>query len=207
MTNDQLSLAVKAARAVDPTRFRTIADVSCDIEGGLEFLHRSTTICDPTYNISVTPGDPNARDLSMMAVDILPTELPGDASKHFSDKLTPYLRWLVGLKSEEIEQETAQRALERASIAKGGKLTEKWTWLGERIAQAKTQESATTTSTPKPAQTSHAPSKSAASVTIPISSSGSTGGKKRVLLLGSGMVAKPAVDEFLRRSDVSLVVG
>lgn len=31
--------------------------------------------------------------------------------------------------------------------------------------------------------------------------------KKRILLLGSGLVAGPAVDVFLKRTDVSLVIG
>jgi alpha-aminoadipic semialdehyde synthase len=34
-----------------------------------------------------------------------------------------------------------------------------------------------------------------------------TGRKKRVLILGSGMVAKPAVDHIASRKDVELVVG
>lgn len=39
------------------------------------------------------------------------------------------------------------------------------------------------------------------------SSSGAGAQKKRILLLGSGLVAGPAVDVFLARPDVSLVIG
>ena len=100
-----------------------------------------------------------------MAVDILPASLPREASEHFSQALTPYLRALV---RDEKSGEEAD-ALDRATIARDGKLTERFTWLKERIGKGER--------------------------------------KKRVLVLGSGMVARPAVDELAKRADVHVIVG
>ena len=48
MTNDQLATALRASRTLSPHgRFRTVADVSCDVKGGLEFVERSTTVRSP----------------------------------------------------------------------------------------------------------------------------------------------------------------
>lgn len=45
MTNEQLGLARKESYKYSPYgRFRTIADVSCDVKGGLEFMDKSTTV-------------------------------------------------------------------------------------------------------------------------------------------------------------------
>ncbi|KAH7099522.1 Saccharopine dehydrogenase-domain-containing protein [Auriculariales sp. MPI-PUGE-AT-0066] len=204
MTTEQLGLAVKQARELSPSRFTTIADVSCDIDGGLEFFHRSTTIDDPVYHVPIS--SPDAKDgVSIMGVDILPTELPADASAHFSEKLSPYLRALLRLPPRDGEDaQCIERALDRASVAREGRLADKFQWLGERVAA---------TSAPPPAETVAATAAAASASfatsgnTISIDVNGTLLRKKRMLLLGSGMVAKPAIDEFLRRSDVSLVVA
>lgn len=62
----------------------------------------------------------------MMAVDILPTSIPFDASVHFSSVMMPYLRVLLGKykgeKPSDFEGSALQNALEEATIAKEGKL-------------------------------------------------------------------------------------
>jgi alpha-aminoadipic semialdehyde synthase len=62
----------------------------------------------------------------MMAVDILPTSLPLDASTHFSSVLQPYLSALVreykGMEPRDDDEARLRAALARATIAQGGKL-------------------------------------------------------------------------------------
>jgi alpha-aminoadipic semialdehyde synthase len=62
----------------------------------------------------------------MMAVDILPTSIPYDASVHFSSVLMPYLRVLLrkyqGKKLQDDEDRALKKALKNATIAKKGKL-------------------------------------------------------------------------------------
>lgn len=76
-----------------------------------------------------------------MSVDILPTQLPLDASCHFSNALMPYLRVLVREYQGESIGETKEdaplvEALERATIAKRGRLTEGHGWLYGQMEKA-----------------------------------------------------------------------
>lgn len=126
----------------------------------------------------------------MMSVDILPTSLPREASAHFSNVLLPYLRTLVRQYRGEADATDAERvtALDNATIAGGGALKEGHRWLEEPLSSWRAQaESESSTSASAP-------------VVAPVK-------KKRVLMLGSGMVAGPAVDEIARHGDVELVVG
>jgi alpha-aminoadipic semialdehyde synthase len=62
----------------------------------------------------------------MMAVDILPTSIPYDASVHFSHALMPYLRVLVrqhrGEQLESAAEKEAASGLQNAVIAEKGVL-------------------------------------------------------------------------------------
>ncbi|KAG8883236.1 hypothetical protein FRB98_003213, partial [Tulasnella sp. 332] len=239
LTTAQLSTALDLARQVGKGRFRTIADVSCDISGGIEFVDRSCTIDDPFFYVdgsgkevkgakTAAPGSPASTGVQVMSIDILPSELPLDASKHFSGALKPYLGALIRQyqgKPNDADQ-PAVDALNRATIARGGKLLPKHQWLGELMASeaAQVHEGATGPVIPidldvmdgdKPdldlgtdmggLDTSNGSTHHAACGDV----NGGPGAqkRKRVLLLGSGMVAKPAVDEFLKRKDVDLVVA
>jgi len=116
-----------------------------------------------------------------MSVDILPSELPLDSSKYFSSKFLPYLETLIRIEQGKplCEQDEVNVAvLERATIVKKGKLAPKHEWLQEHLDELNV---APNVRTPVP--------------------------KKRVLMLGSGMVAGPAVDEISKRKDVELVIG
>ncbi|MEN8227496.1 MAG: NAD(P)-dependent oxidoreductase [Bacteroidota bacterium] len=103
-----------------------IADISCDIKGPIPSTIRASTIADPYYGydpISRSETDP-FRDgsITVMAVDNLPGELPRDASTDFGEALMEHvIPELVGLK------ETGM--LERASITRGGALTERYAYL------------------------------------------------------------------------------
>lgn len=130
-----------------------------------------------------------------MAVDIIPTELPLDASAHFSKALMPYLNSLIrqqqGQQPIDAGDKDRLHALDRATIARQGKLAKIHQWLHtplNTISSSKNQgfENAVEPDVPK-------------SVTLKF--------KKSILLFGSGMVAKPAVTQFLKRSDVKLVIG
>eukprot|EP00814_Leptocylindrus_danicus_P000399 CAMPEP_0116031078 /NCGR_PEP_ID=MMETSP0321-20121206/17276_1 /TAXON_ID=163516 /ORGANISM="Leptocylindrus danicus var. danicus, Strain B650" /LENGTH=1055 /DNA_ID=CAMNT_0003506087 /DNA_START=308 /DNA_END=3475 /DNA_ORIENTATION=- len=72
-----------------------IADVSCDVNGSIEFLEQTTTIENPffTYNPALTKSIEGVAEdgIAIMGVDILPTELPRESSKHFGDALIPLI--------------------------------------------------------------------------------------------------------------------
>lgn len=224
LSSSVLPETIKLARNVGRSRFRTIADISCDINGGVEFVGRPCTIDDPFFYCDTTgtevPASRAVQDdvVQIMSVDILPSELPLDASKHFSKALNPYLRSLVKMyegTSPTVEDRVAMDTVDRATIARRGELRPKHAWLGELLAKsASSAPSVVPTSetdrtdldvgedlggldtTPK-SKAYYAPS----------TSIGALPKKRRALLLGSGMVAKPAVDELLSRGDVELVIA
>lgn len=221
LSTSDLETAIRKARSVGKGRFRTIADISCDVGGGIEFLHKMSTIDEPFF---YTDGRTTSRfsgngRVQVMSVDILPSELPLSASTHFSKALKPYLRSLVNSYRGHLTDEDrhALDVIDGATIARGGQLAAPHQWLSGLLASnAIPQTSRTDTagtvvengrksSDISKSETLDIPSVSVSSVT----SSDNAGilRKRRILLLGSGMVAKPAVDEFLKRSDLGLVVG
>ncbi|KAH7333929.1 Saccharopine dehydrogenase-domain-containing protein [Rhizoctonia solani] len=224
VSNSDLPRVVALAKGVGLGRFAAIADVSCDFEGGLEFVTHPTTICAPIYQHPLGPH--------LMTVEILPAELPRDASKHFSKALKPYLKGLVRVHERggtlkldgkaEKEEQLVFKTLDRATIAENGILRPQHAWLMERVGAHWAQN---TSSTQPEIVVASGKSVSTSSGGVAVSSvdsdtsglsSTSSGAsnssqslkpRKRVLLLGSGMVAKPAVDVFLGRDDIRLVVA
>ena len=114
-----------------------------------------------------------------MSVDILPSSLPLDASEHFCRVLMPYLNALIQeYRGRSVEQEYSE-ALKTATVAKDGQLHGTHTWLEAPLDKWR-RSSPKLEGSPR---------------------------KQKVLMLGSGMVAGPAVQELCKRSDVELVVG
>jgi len=73
-----------------------IGDISCDVEGSVECTLKPTEIDDPIFIYH-----PETREITMghkgdgmlvMAVDILPAELPRDASAGFGDVLVNFVK-------------------------------------------------------------------------------------------------------------------
>jgi alpha-aminoadipic semialdehyde synthase len=171
-------------------RLAAVGDISCDIGGGLEFVSRATTIDSPSYDVN---------GVTVVAVDILPASLPRDASVHFSGKLVRYVRSMVndykGIKGEDAE---ASDSVKRATIASEGQLQQRHEWLAEKVKVWRNSQGSRIEDKRPPSDTSS-------------ENDGRMGHtferKKRVLVLGSGMVAGPAVDELAARPDVEMIVG
>lgn len=165
-------------------RCQSFADISCDVHGGLEFMPRASTLSDPHFSYRPPFFPPHLPELKVMSVDILPTALPLDASESFSNSCLPYLKVLVQQYKgfgQVKDYESERNALERATIAAGGKLVGKHEWLNPKV-EAVVEEQRKYSAAASP----H---------------------RKTVLLLGSGMVAKPTVDEICSRKDINLIIG
>lgn len=107
-------------------KIRTIADISCDIDGPVPSTIRPSTIADPIYQYHIDADAEtdkiDNRTITVMAVDNLPCELPKDASEDFGGELIKeILPSLLGNDSDTI--------IQRASIAKDGDLTENYEYL------------------------------------------------------------------------------
>ena len=159
-------------------RMISIADISCDVEGSLEFMDIVTTIEKPFFYHDAIHGsnhyDIEGPGVQILSVDNLPTELPLEASNHFSQAFYPFA-------VELLQGNYAHPVLNRAAICHDGKLTQPYSHLNTKLPSvAISSIDKKRTALPK---------------------------KKNVLLLGSGMVASPLVEYLLRSKDFHVTVG
>jgi len=144
----------------------------------------------------------------MMAVDILPASMPLDASNHFSSALEPYLVDLIhGLRTGEPGSRSA--AIKRATIVENGELTEDHRWLHPLAAPH-----VKNVSKEEPIARGLRNNLQKASADVPsqdlikeTSKKSKKSDPKQVLLLGSGMVAQPAVDYLVCKYGAKLMIG
>jgi saccharopine dehydrogenase (NAD+, L-lysine forming) len=135
VTNAQLRELFGDAR---PPRLRVIGDITCDIDGSIECTVKATEPGDPVFVYE--PRNGHIRDGILgdgpviLAVDILPCELPVDASTHFGQALRPFIPALA--KADFTKPLAAcglPPELARATIAYRGELTEPYRYLKEKV--------------------------------------------------------------------------
>eukprot|EP00469_Lotharella_globosa_P003596 CAMPEP_0167809252 /NCGR_PEP_ID=MMETSP0111_2-20121227/23682_1 /TAXON_ID=91324 /ORGANISM="Lotharella globosa, Strain CCCM811" /LENGTH=1087 /DNA_ID=CAMNT_0007707599 /DNA_START=60 /DNA_END=3323 /DNA_ORIENTATION=+ len=125
-----------------PKRPVMVADLTCDVGGSMEFLTHTTEPHSPYYlvkarkpvhsedtwdvviseNEGLTAGDDEF--VGMMGLDILPSELPKEASESFGDALMPLIPSLL-------DNEGLPPELERAVIAENGALTDQYAYIAK----------------------------------------------------------------------------
>ena len=76
-------------------KLNVIGDVTCDPDGSIEATHLGTFIEDPVYVYNPETREPSmgfkGDGILIMAVDILPSELPREASQAFGDALLHFV--------------------------------------------------------------------------------------------------------------------
>lgn len=107
-----------------------IADVSCDINGPIPSTIRASSIAEPfySYNPATESADESfsQHSITIMAVDNLPCELSLDASENFGKELIKKIfPSLLGNHDAGM--------LERATIARNGKLLKRFKYLEEYV--------------------------------------------------------------------------
>jgi saccharopine dehydrogenase (NAD+, L-lysine-forming) len=108
-----------------------IADVSCDVNGPIASTLRSSTIADPFYGYNIKtkkeePAFTSDKNITVMAVDNLPGELPRNSSADFCHKLlNDVFPFLLGNDDKKV--------IERGTITNNGKLTDKFNYLQDYI--------------------------------------------------------------------------
>ncbi len=113
------------------TRLKVITDITCDPDGSNEVLVKTTEPGNPSYvwnPVRETIEDGlSGEGIAIWAVDILPAEIPVDASRHFSEVLSPLLPALarddIALRPEDPD---FPAALGGAYIAVQGQLLPQW---------------------------------------------------------------------------------
>lgn len=112
-------------------RISVIADISCDINGPIPSTIRATTISDPFYSYNPfleTEEQAFSRqtNITVMSIDNLPGELPRDASLDFG-------KMLMSNVLHDILTEKKSPMIERATILKSGKITDRYLYLNDYL--------------------------------------------------------------------------
>ncbi|MBS1491629.1 MAG: alanine dehydrogenase [Bacteroidetes bacterium] len=114
-------------------KMKVIADITCDIDGSVPCTKKPSSIPNPIYdfnpmNEKVEEPLSNDKNITVMAVDNLPCELPRSASEEFGrDLIDKIIRPLLG--------DDAEKVIERATIVKNGQLTPYFSYLQDYVMQ------------------------------------------------------------------------
>ena len=115
-----------------------VGDISCDVNGSIECTVKSTEIQDPIYvynplNDEVKMGFEGEGILDM-AVDILPAELPRDASNGFGDVLVNFIKPIADADFDiPFEDLDLPRAIKKGLILHKGELTPDYKYLEQYL--------------------------------------------------------------------------
>ncbi|KAK6934630.1 Alanine dehydrogenase/pyridine nucleotide transhydrogenase, N-terminal [Dillenia turbinata] len=116
-----------------------ISDITCDVGGSLEFVSRTTSIDSPFLRYDPLTDsyhhDLEGNGIIFSAVDILPTELSKEASKHFGDVLSQFVCSLASAK----DFTALPTHLSRACIAHKGALTSLYEYI-PRIQNSRSED-------------------------------------------------------------------
>lgn len=122
----------------DTPRLEVIGDITCDPDGSIECTHEGTLIQDPVFvynpiNRIPTKGF-DGDGILVMAVDILPSELPLEASKAFGDALLPFVEAIAKADfSVDFEALDLPKEIKRALILHEGKLTPDYQYIKKHL--------------------------------------------------------------------------
>jgi len=119
-------------------KLTVIGDVTCDRDGSIECTHKGTEIEDPVFVYDPFTRKPlmgfKGTGILVMAVDILPSELPRDASIGFSNALFKFIKPITtadyDLKFEEID---LPAPIKRAMILHKGKFTPSFKYIEQYL--------------------------------------------------------------------------
>lgn len=119
-------------------KLNMIGDITCDVEGSIECTLKGTEIEDPIFVYNpfteeITMGHEGEGILDM-SVDILPSELPRDASMGFSEILRNFVKPIAiadySLPYEELD---LPRAIKKALILHNGELTPNFKYIEQHL--------------------------------------------------------------------------
>jgi alpha-aminoadipic semialdehyde synthase len=121
-----------------PFRLEFIGDLSCDIKGSVEITYKATSPEKPTFTYDpekkkYTDGH-KSKGVTVLAIDNLPAELPGDASDDFSGLIRDYVYQVAAHGINDITNHMAIPAeIRNAVVTQNGRLTGKSGYLRKYI--------------------------------------------------------------------------
>jgi alpha-aminoadipic semialdehyde synthase len=119
-------------------RLTVIGDITCDPDGSIECTHKGTEIEDPIFVYDPFDRKPTmgfkGKGILVMAVDILPSELPREASIGFSDALFSYIKPIAAADySRDFENLDLPNPVKKAMILHKGQLTPDYTYIEQYL--------------------------------------------------------------------------
>ncbi len=119
-------------------KLTVIGDVTCDPDGSIECTHKGTAIEDPVFVYDPETDKPRmgfeGHGILVMAVDILPSELPRDSSITFADALYPFVKPIaIADYSKDFADLELPPAIRKALILHRGELTPDYKYIAEYL--------------------------------------------------------------------------
>ncbi len=129
---------VKNAFSNGTPKLTVIGDVTCDPDGSIEITHKGTEIEDPVFVYNPDTEEPimgfQGKGILVMAVDILPSELPRESSIGFSNALFKYIKPIAQADySKSFEELNIPKPIKRAMILHNGNFTPDFEYMKEFI--------------------------------------------------------------------------
>jgi alpha-aminoadipic semialdehyde synthase len=129
---------LRSAFAAGQPKLRVIGDISCDIDGAIECTVKATEPGAPNFVYNPLTGEVidgvEGEGVVVMAVDILPSELPRDASEYFSRVLLPYVPALANADySVPFDDLSLPAEIKRAVITHRGQLAPSYQYLSHHL--------------------------------------------------------------------------
>lgn len=123
---------------IDTPKLKVIGDISCDIEGAIEATVKCTEPGEPVFIYDVERDEPvhsfTGKGPLILAVDILPSELPREASIYFSHVLKGFIPHIASADyNVPFEKLNLPPELKRAVIVHKGELTPDYKYLEKFI--------------------------------------------------------------------------
>ncbi len=124
--------------AKDNPKLLVIGDVTCDPDGSIECTHKGTEIEDPVFVYNPITRKPTmgfkGKGILVMAVDILPSELPRESSQTFSDALVGFMLEIAETDFDvPFEELRLPKPIKKALILHKGKLTPDYEYLKQYL--------------------------------------------------------------------------
>ncbi|MCF8301727.1 MAG: hypothetical protein K9I94_00525, partial [Bacteroidales bacterium] len=119
-------------------KLKVIGDVTCDPDGSIEATHKGTEIEDPIFVYEPFKRQPQmghkGKGILIMAVDILPSELPRESSISFGDALFPFVEAIAKADyNKSFEELELPGPIKRAVIVHKGELTPDYRYIEEYL--------------------------------------------------------------------------
>jgi len=119
-------------------KLTVVGDITCDPDGSVEITHRGTEIENPVFVYNPYTRQPSdgfkGEGLLVMAVDILPSELPRDASQFFSEVLWRYVTPIAKADFDQpFDKLKLPNPVKKAMILHKGRFTPDYEYMGKYL--------------------------------------------------------------------------